>query len=316
MVLQRVHPEDRALVQTTLDRASGDGKDFDYEYRLLMPDGSTKHVHVVAHAVGNQVDRLEFIGAVMDVTEARRVEEQMHQARADLAHVARVMTIGELTAAIAHEINQPLAALVTQGNACLRWLAHEPPNLGEGRSSVEAMIDSGIRAGEVISRLRAMMKKSPPHRDLLNINDAILAVIALVGAEAQRNRVSLRTELSNDLPLILGDRIQLQQVILNLIMNAIEAMRGIDQTQRKVLVVSRKDESKAALVEVRDSGAGLERLALDRLFDAFYTTKPDGMGIGLAVSRTIIESHGGQLRALPNVPQGAVFEFQLPTNGS
>ena len=161
MVLQRVHPEDRALVQTTLDRASGDGKDFDYEYRLLMPDGSTKYVHVVAHAVGDQLDELEFIGAVMDVTEARRVEEQMHQARADLAHVARVMTIGELTAAIAHEINQPLAALVTQGNACLRWLALEPPNLGEGRSSVKAMIDSGIRAGEVISRLRAMMKKSP-----------------------------------------------------------------------------------------------------------------------------------------------------------
>ena len=315
MVLQRAHPEDRALTQTTLDRASRDGKDFDYEYRLLMPDGSIKHVHVAAHAVGDQADQLEFIGAVMDVTEARRVEEQMHQARADLAHVARVTTLGELTAAIAHEINQPLTTLVTQGRACLRWLAHEPPNLGEGRSSVEAMIDSGIRAAEVISRLRAMMKKSAPHRDLLNINDAILAVIALVGPEAQRNRVLLRTELSNDLPLVLGDRIQLQQVILNLIMNAIEAMRGIDQTQRKVLVVSRKDESKGALVEVQDSGAGLEGLALDRLFDAFYTTKPDGLGIGLAVSRTIIESHGGKLRALPSVPRGAVFQFQLPTNG-
>ena len=314
MVLQRAHPEDRALVQTTLNRASRDGKDFDYEYRLLMPDGLIKHVHVVAHAVGNQADQLEFIGAVMDVTEARRVEEQMNQARADLAHVARVTTLGELTAAIAHEINQPLTALVTQGRACLRWLAHEPPNLGEGRSSVEAIINSSIRAAEVISRLRAMMKKSPPHRDLLNINDAILAVIALVGAEAQRNRVLLRTELSNDLPLVLGDRIQLQQVILNLIMNAIEAMRGIDQTQREVLVISRKDESKGALVEVQDSGAGLEGLALERLFDAFYTTKPDGMGIGLAVSRTIIETHGGQLRALPNVPKGAVFQFQLPTN--
>ena len=251
----------------------------------------------------------------MDVTEARRVEEQVHRARADLAHVARVTTLGELTAAIAHEINQPLTALVTQGSACLRWLAHEPPNLGEGRSSVEAMIDSGIRAAEVISRLRAMMKKSAPHRDLLNINDAILAVIALVGPEAQRNQVLVRTELSNDLPLVLGDRIQLQQVILNLIMNAIEAVRQIDQTQRKVLVVSRKAESKGALVEVQDSGAGLEGVALDRLFDAFYTTKPDGMGIGLAVSRTIIESHGGQLRALPNVPKGAVFQFQLPTNG-
>jgi C4-dicarboxylate-specific signal transduction histidine kinase len=280
-----------------------------------MPDRSIKHVHVVAHAVGDQADQLEFIGAVMDVTEARRVEEQMHQARADLAHVARVTTLGELTAAIAHEINQPLTALVTQGSACLRWLARDPPNLEKARSLVEAMVSSGMRAAEVISRLRAMMKKSPPYRDLLNINDAILAVIALVDAEAQRNRVLLRTELSNDMPLVLGDRIQLQQVILNLIMNAIEAMREIDQTQRKVLVVSRKDESKGALVEVQDSGVGLEGVALDRFFDAFYTTKPDGMGIGLTVSRTIIESHGGQLRALPNVPKGAVFQFQLPTHG-
>jgi C4-dicarboxylate-specific signal transduction histidine kinase len=279
-----------------------------------MPDGSIKHVHVVAHAVRDHADELEFIGAVMDVTEARRVEEQMHQARAELAHVARVTTLGELTAAIAHEINQPLAAVVTGGRASLRWLAHEPPNLEETRSSVEDIIDSGIRAGEVISRLRAMMKKSPAQRELLNINDAILAVIALVSAEAQRNRVVLRTELSNDLPLVRGDRIQLQQVILNLIMNAIEAMRGIDQTQREVFVVSRKDGFKGALVEVQDSGPGLEGLALDRLFDAFYTTKPDGMGIGLAVSRTIIESHGGQLRALPNVPKGAVFQFRLPTN--
>jgi C4-dicarboxylate-specific signal transduction histidine kinase len=279
-----------------------------------MPDGSIKHVHVVAHAVRDHADELEFIGAVMDVTEARRVEEQMHQARAELAHVARVTTLGELTAAIAHEINQPLAAVVTGGRASLRWLAHEPPNLEETRSSVEDIIDSGIRAGEVISRLRAMMKKSPAQRELLNINDAILAVIALVSAEAQRNRVILRTELSNDLPLVRGDRIQLQQVILNLIMNAIEAMRGIDQTQREVFVVSRKDGFKGALVEVQDSGPGLEGLAIDRLFDAFYTTKPDGMGIGLAVSRTIIESHGGQLRALPSVPKGAVFQFRLPTN--
>ena len=315
MVLQRAHPEDRAPVQTTLDRASRDGKDFDYEYRLLMPDDSIKHVHIVAHAAGDQSDQREFIGAVMDVTEARRVEEQVHRARADLAHVARVTMLGELTAAIAHEINQPLTALVTQGSACLRWLTREPPNLGKGRSLVEAMINSGMRAAEVISGLRAMIKKSPPHRDLLNINDAILAVIALVGTEAQRNRVLLQTELPNDLPLVLGDRIQLQQVILNLIMNAIEAMSEIDQTQRKVLVVSRKDESKGVLVEVQDLGAGLEGVALDRLFDAFYTTKPDGMGIGLAVSRTIIESHGGQLRALPNVPKGAVFQFQLPTNG-
>src|SRR6516165_6749097 len=198
-VIQRVHPENRALVQRTLDRASRDGKDFDNEYRLLMPDDSIKHVHVVAHAVKDHANELEFIGAVMDVTRARRVEQQMHQARTELAHVARVTTLGELTAAIAHEISQPLSAVVTGGRACLRWLAQEPPDVAEARSGVEGMLDSGIRAGEDIRRLRAMMKKSPAHRELLNINDAILAVIALVGAEAQRNRIILRTELSCDL---------------------------------------------------------------------------------------------------------------------
>jgi C4-dicarboxylate-specific signal transduction histidine kinase len=314
MILQRVHPEDRVFVQQTLHRASSDGKDFDYEYRLLMPDRSLKHVHVVAHAVGDRSHPLEFIGAVMDVTESRRLEEQMHQARAELARVSRVTTLGELTAAIAHEVNQPLAALVTNGHACMRWLAAKPPNLEEARSSVKRMIDSGGRAGEVIGRLRAMVKKSPTRSDLLNVNDAITEVVALVGAEAQRNRNSLQTELSDDLPLVLGDRIQLQQVILNLIMNAIEAMSGINQTERKVVVASRRDRSDGVLVQVRDTGAGLDGLALDRLFDAFYTTKPDGMGIGLAVSRTIIEAHGGRLWALPNAPKNAVFQFKLPTS--
>jgi PAS domain S-box-containing protein len=315
MVLQRIHPEDRAFVQRTLDRASSDGKNFEFEYRLLMPDGSVKNVHVVAHAVGSQADQLDFIGAVMDVTKARRLEEQMNQARSDLAHVARVATLGELTAAIAHEVNQPLGALVTSGYAGLRLLSAEAPDLEEARSSVQLMIDCGLRAGEVISGLRALVKKSPSRRELLNINDAIKDVIVLIGAEARRNRVSLQTELSDDLPLVPGDRIQLQQVILNLIMNGIEAMRGIDQPQRKVVVVaSRVDASKNVLVEVRDSGAGLQGVTPDRLFDAFYTTKPEGMGIGLAVSRTIIESHGGQLQALPDVPKGAVFQFSLPTN--
>ena len=276
------------LYKRRLDRASRDGKDFDYECRLLMPQGLIKHVHVVAHAVGNQVDQLEFIGAVMDATKARRVQEQMHQARADLAHVARVMTIGELTAAGAHgspaarrigDPRQRLLALVGAGTAQSRRGAE----FGGGHDRQRHTSRGGHQS------VAGHDEEIAPHRDLLNINDAILAVIALVGAEAQRNRVSLRTELSNDLPLVLGDRIQLQQVILNLIMNAIEAMRGIDQTQRKVLVVSRKDEFKGALVEVQDWGAGLEGHALERLFDAFYTTKPDGMGIGLAVSRTIID---------------------------
>jgi PAS domain S-box-containing protein len=316
MILQRAHPEDRALVQRTLDRASGEGKDFDYEHRLLMPDGSVKNVHVVAHAVRGQAHQLDFIGAVMDVTKARRLEEQMNQARSDLAHVARVTTLGELTAAIAHEVNQPLGALVMSGYAGLRLLAAEQPDLVEARSALKEMIDCGVRAGEVISRLRALVKKSPARRELLDINDAIKDVIVLAGAEAKRNRVSLQTELSDDLPLVLGDRIQLQQVILNLIMNGIEAMSGTDQPRRKVVVASREDGGKSVLVEVRDSGAGLQGVAADRLFDAFYTTKPEGMGIGLAVSRTIVESHGGQLQALPDVATGAIFQFRLPISSA
>jgi PAS domain S-box-containing protein len=185
MVIQRVHPDDFVRVRGTLDRASRSGRDLDHEYRLLMPDGSIKHVHVVAHALRDKADQLEFIGAVMDVTEARRVEDQVHQARAELAHVARVTTLGELTAAIAHEINQPLSAVVTRGRACLNWLNREPPNLEKVRSSIAAIIDNGKRAGEVINRLRAMMEKSPTHRDLLNINDAILAVIPLVRGTAE-----------------------------------------------------------------------------------------------------------------------------------
>jgi signal transduction histidine kinase len=176
------------------------------------------------------------------------------------------------------------------------------------------MINDGRRAGEVVSRIRALVRKSPPRRNWLNISDTIMEVIALIRREIQRNRISLQTELSNDLPLVLGDRIQLQQVILNMIMNAVEAMSGTSQVQRELLIASVKDGSDGVLVAVRDSGTGLDGTALDRLFDAFYTTKPDGMGMGLAISRTIIQAHGGRLWATPNVPQGAIFQFRLPTD--
>ena len=315
LVLQRTHPEDRAAVQRLLDRVSDEGADWELDRRLLMPDGSVKYVHAVAHVVNDAPDNLEFVGAVMDVTATKRAEEQLNLARAELAHVTRVTTMGELTATIAHEVSQPLTGLVSSGNACLRWLAADPPNLEAARRAVERIVNDGSRAGEVISRIRAMVRKSPSRRDQLNINDTIMEVIALIRSELQQNGISLRAELSNDLPLVLGDRIQLQQVILNLIVNAIEAMSGVGRPQRELLVASVQDGSNDVLVTVRDSGTGLDRTMLDHLFEAFYTTKAHGMGMGLAISRTIIEAHGGRLWATPNVPQGAIFRFRLPTDG-
>jgi PAS domain S-box-containing protein len=249
-----------------------------------------------------------------DITATKRAEAELQQARIEFARVARVTTLGELTAAIAHEVNQPLTGLVSSGNACLRWLAGEAPDLEAARRSIERMIRDGSRAGEVIGRIRAMVTKSKPQRDSLNINDAIMEVLALLRTEIRRNDISPYTELSNDLSLVWGDRVQLQQVILNLVMNAIEAMSGISQTRRKLLVASVKDGPNGVLVSIRDSGPGFDETAPDRLFEAFYTTKENGMGIGLAVSRTIIQAHGGRLWAMPNAPQGAIFRFTLPTD--
>ena len=314
LVLRRTHPEDRARVQQFLEQVSHDEKDWNLEHRLVMPDSSLKYVHVVARAINDASGKLEFVGAIQDVTATRRAEEQLNQARAELAHVSRVTTVGELTAAIAHEINQPLTGVVSSGNACLRWLSSDPPDPIAARRAVERIVRDGKRAGDVISRIRALVSKSPPPTAWLDLNAAIMEVVALIRAEAQQHRISLRTALSSDLPLVLGDRIQLQQVVLNLIMNGIEAISEINAVQRELLVESTKDGLNAVIVSVRDSGKGLDG-APDLMFDAFYTTKTGGMGMGLAISRTIIEAHGGQLWAAPNLPQGAIFSFRLPTDG-
>jgi PAS domain S-box-containing protein len=246
-----------------------------------------------------------------DITERKRAEEALHKAQAELAHVTRVATLGEMTASIAHEINQPLAAVVNNASACLRWLAGQPPNLEEARQSAALVIADGHRAGEIISRIRALVKKAPPRKDRLDINETILEVIALARNEVQGNRVALQTQLSDELPLALGDRIQLQQVILNLVMNGIEAMSAVTDRSRDLLIRSCQYESDKVLVEVQDSGIGLESESLDHLFTAFFTTKPQGMGMGLAISRSIIEAHGGRLWASPNDGPGATFQFTL-----
>jgi two-component system, LuxR family, sensor kinase FixL len=250
-----------------------------------------------------------------DITERKRAEEALHKSQAELAHVTRVTTLGEMTASIAHEVNQPLGAVVNNASACLRWLAGQAPNLEEARQSAALIIADGHRASEIIGRIRALIKKAPPRKDWLDINETILEVIALARNEAQKNHVSLQTQLSSDLPLILADRIQLQQVTLNLIINAIEAMSGAGGSPRELRIGSTKDDSQGVRVTVRDSGPGLDPKSLDHLFTAFYTTKPQGMGMGLAISRSIIEAHGGRLWATANEGRGATFQFALPAGG-
>jgi signal transduction histidine kinase len=240
-------------------------------------------------------------------------EAAVYEARAQLAHISRVTALGQLTASIAHEVNQPLTAVVTSGNACLRWLAAQPPNLEKARQAVERVVKDASRASEVVGRVRGLAKRSSPHKDVLNINEIVLETLALTRGEIEQNRIVLRTQLSAVLPLVPGDRIQLQQVILNLIINAVESMNPVAEGPRELLVSSAQNEAGEVLLAVCDSGTGLDPGKLDHLFDAFYTTKPEGMGMGLTINRSIIEAHGGRIWATRRVPQGAIFQFTLPT---
>ena len=246
------------------------------------------------------------------VLRMKSAESAMHRARAQLAHVSRVTTLGELTASIAHEVNQPLAAIVTNGNACMRWLARKPPNLAEATQALERIVKNGERASRVIERIRGLAKKSRPQDERLDINDVVREIVGLTETEIQQSQVRLRTALADGLPAVRGDRVQLQQVLLNLILNAIESVTSMSRRAREIVISTAKDKAGNVRVSVRDSGSGLEANALDRLFDAFYTTKPNGMGMGLAISRSIVEAHGGQIEASPNRPYGAVVQFTLP----
>jgi two-component system, LuxR family, sensor kinase FixL len=247
-----------------------------------------------------------------NITERKQAEYALQKTQADLAHAARVMTMGALTTSIAHEVNQPLGAIVANGNACLRWLAGETPNLEEARQALERIIRDGNRASQVIERIRALLKKTSPDKTRLDINDLIDEVVALTRNEVQRNQVLLQTELAAELPSVIGDRVQLQQVILNLIMNAVEAMSMVTDRSRHLLIRSQKQDSTGVVVAVQDSGIGIDPQSRERIFDAFFTTKPKGMGMGLSISRSIIGAHGGQLWATSNAGPGATFQFTLP----
>jgi PAS domain S-box-containing protein len=439
LVLERVHPEDRALTQQTIERASQEEKDFEHEYRLLMPDGAVKYLQIMAHALRDESGSIEFVGAVMDVTAAKQAEEKvrqseaelyqlidaipqqvsvfdadwkplfanqrereytgltleeaqskvplarifhpddlkklealrkgmlsenvpseiearirgkdgqyrwflirdnplrdergrilrwygtrtdieerkqaeeaLHKAQAELAHVTRIMTMGELAASIAHEVNQPLSGVVVNGNACLRWLALDSPNLDEAREAVRRIVRDGKRAGDVIARVRALATKTDTAKERLDLNEAIREVAAFAGDELRKNRVAVRTEFGPDLLPVLGDRVQLQQVVLNLVMNGIEAMSSVEERPRELNIRTQNDDAGQVRVTVQDSGMGLDPEGMERMFDAFYTTKRGGMGMGLAISRSIIQNHGGKLWAVANEGPGMSVQFTIP----
>ena len=429
LVLQRAHPEDAVLVKQTIERASQAGRDFDHEYRLVMPDSSIKYVHIVAHALSDESGGIEFAGAMMDVTMAKqaegrirqiietipdyawstepdgsidffnqrvlefiglpkedllgwgwgsavhpddlarlvdewraalaigeplksearvlrangeycwwlirsaplrdelgnivkwygtgidiedrkRGEEAQRQAQADLAHVSRVTTMGELTASLAHEVKQPIAAALTNARTCLRWLAGDTPNIEEARAAAMRIVNDAQRATEIIGRTSLLFKKGTAQRELVDINEVIREMIVLLRNEAMRYSISVRTELAAELPQVEGDRVQLQQVLMNLMINGIDAMKDADGT-RELAIKSQRAENEQLLISVSDTGVGLPPQQADQIFNAFFTTKPQGTGMGLRISRSIIESHGGRLWAADNSPRGASFYFTL-----
>jgi PAS domain S-box-containing protein len=312
LIRTRVHPEDLTLLEKMVEHARNGGIDFEWQYRLLMPDRSIKYLHAVAHAIRDQHGQLEYIAAVQDVTARRLSEQALDKARSELAHVARVMSLGALTASIAHEVNQPLSGIITNASTCLRLLDADPPNVDGARETARRAIRDGTRASDVIARLRALFSRKEFTPEPLDLNEATREVIALSLSDLQRHRVVLQSELADELPTITGDRVQLQQVVLNLLRNASDAMVGVDDRPRHVLIKTEREPADRVRVTVRDTGVGLDRHGLDKLFDAFYTTKSGGMGIGLSVSRSIVERHQGRLWAEPNDGPGATFSFSIP----
>lgn len=309
----RVHPEDVSLIEK-MKMVHGERQglhDFQWQYRLLMPDHSIKYMHAVARATRDDDGQLEYIASVQDVTARRLAEEARDKARSELAHVARVMTLGTLAVSIAHELNQPLSGIVTNASTCMRMLANDPPDVDGARETARRTIRDGNRASEVITRLRALFCKKDATTESVNLNDAALEVIALSLADLQKNGVVLCPELADDLPLVTGDRVQLQQVILNLVLNASDAMSGVDDRPRQLVIRTEREDDRARLT-VQDVGVGIEPSGVDKVFEPFYTTKSGGMGIGLSVSRSIIERHHGRLWATLNEGPGAAFSFSIP----
>jgi C4-dicarboxylate-specific signal transduction histidine kinase len=311
--LRRIHPEDRTKWQGAIDRAIADTSDYEVEFRILLPDGTVKYIYAVGHpAVNASGNLVEFVGSSTDITERKRAEESLRQTQAELARVSRVTTMGELTASLAHEVNQPIAAASTNANTCLRWLAADTPNIEEAREAAMRIVKDAKRAAEITSRVRQLFRKGSSQRDLVDVNEIIREMIVLLRGETTRYNIVVDTDLAADLPQFLADRVQLQQVLMNLMINGIEAIKDANGT-RELAIKSQRMENEEVLVCVTDSGVGLPPEHTEQIFKAFFTTKPQGSGMGLRISRSIIESHGGRLWAAANSPRGASFYFTLPS---
>jgi PAS domain S-box-containing protein len=300
----------RAVTQTAVDQLQATGKCEPFEKELFRRDGS--RVPVLVGAAALEGGREEAVGFVLDLTERKRAEEELRQAQADLAHVNRVTTLGEMAASIAHEVDQPLSGVVINANACLRFLAATPPNLAEVREGLQAIARDGRRAGDVTGRIRALARRAQTEKEVLDVNDVIREVLPLAEAEARRTRARLRIDLDEDLPRVVGDRVQLQQVMLNLFLNGLDAMTAVVDHPRELVISTHRDADGHARVAVRDSGSGIDPQTANRIFDPFYTTKRSGIGMGLSISRSIVEQHGGRLWAVPNDGPGTTFQFTVP----
>ena len=316
-VWQRIHPDDRDRVRNEFEDALRQNKDYAGEFRIVLPDGTAKHLAATAHHLFSASEEsIEVICTYIDVTERKHAQEEhekLRQLESDLARMNRLGIIGEQAASLVHEITQPIAAARNNARAAANFLDRQPSELGEVREALACVVSDADRAGEIIDRIRDQIRKAPPRKARFDLNDAIDEVIVLGRSAITKNGVSVRTRLAEELFAVRGDRVQLQQVILNLVLNAVEAMSAVEAGPRELLISTEQTEANGALVAVRDSGPGIDPEHLERVFEAFYTTKSGGVGMGLSICRSIIDAHGGRLWAKANEPRGAIFQFTLPS---
>jgi two-component system, LuxR family, sensor kinase FixL len=315
-MIARTHPDDRPLVQYRIEQAFRDGTGFEFEHRLALPDGTLRFVQLVTRPVRERSGDVRFVGAVMDITAARRASDDLQRIQSDLARITRVTTMGQLAASIAHEINQPLTGVVTNGYTLQHWLNERTLNLDKARLTAERLLRDGERASGVIQRIQGLLQKTPPQATEVDLNHLIDEVLDLLQTELRLREIVVQTELEEALPPVLGDVVQLQQVLLNLVLNGSDAMSNLTDRPKTLVIGSRAAPDGDGLVFVRDHGTGLDQETADRIFEPFFTTKAKGMGMGLAICRSIVEAHGGRLWAVPAEPHGALFQFTLPNKAN